>query len=408
MGSRIALVIGNDSYLNVVALERAGSDANSMARELGKAGFEVMLHRNLNYRSMVKAIDALKSKINGGDQVVVFFAGHGVQIRAGSYLLPVDIEIASETIVEKTAYSLNDLTEMLSAAKSSFALVIVDACRDNPLKLNGRSIGGAGGLNAIEPPKGQMVVYSASRGQQALDKLDSKDLNPNGVFTREFVSRMNRSGLRIDDLVHEVQDAVETLARTVNHEQRPAVYSEARGSFYFFPPTSIQIRQQKQLPPAEKATEKIENVNWEIMKNDSIPSHSVPSKINQYPQTSEPVVKSNAMSAALLSIEKTPQRFQIHVYDLIMGDVYSDIKSINVNKSNWATTIGFSYRGNTNVSFQPDFEGSPLVVGSYRVNIPLRGATVVKVSLTFDRDGTARGEWRNMGFSGTFDITKKY
>jgi hypothetical protein len=31
----------------------------------------------------------------------------------------------------------------------------------------------------------------------------------------------------------EVQDSVETLAKTVSHEQRPAVYNEARGNFYF-------------------------------------------------------------------------------------------------------------------------------------------------------------------------------
>ncbi|MBN8518142.1 MAG: SUMF1/EgtB/PvdO family nonheme iron enzyme [Candidatus Accumulibacter sp.] len=238
-GRRMALVIGNDAYEKVARLEKAGNDALAMARELRAAGFEVLEHRNLNYRGMVKAVETFINRITGGDQVVVFFAGHGVQIRSGSYLLPVDIEASSEGEVEKTAYGLTDLTERLSEAKASFALVIVDACRDNPLKSKGRSVGSTRGLSAIEPPKGQMVVYSASKGQQALDRLSDHDQDPNGVFTREFIARMKRPGVRIEDLVREVQDAVEVLASKISHEQRPALYNESRGSFFFYGPTVV-------------------------------------------------------------------------------------------------------------------------------------------------------------------------
>jgi TPR repeat protein len=86
-----------------------------------------------------------------------------------------------------------------------------------------------------------MVIYSASRGQQALDRLNEKDTNPNSVFTREFIARMRKPGVKVDDLMREVQEAVETLASSVSHEQRPAIYNESRGNFYFFGPTKIQI-----------------------------------------------------------------------------------------------------------------------------------------------------------------------
>jgi hypothetical protein len=241
-GQRLALVIGNDDYQKVSKLHKAGGDASAMARELKSAGFEVSLHLDLNYQDLVKAVEVFSNRINGGDQVVVFFAGHGVQIKTGSYLLPVDIEPSSESRVEKTAYGLADLTDKLSEAKASFALVIVDACRDNPLKKNGRSIGGSRGLSAIEPPKGQMVIYSASKGQQALDSLGDSDRNLNGVFTREFIKSMQRPGVRIEDLVREVQNSVETLALTVEHEQRPAIYNEARGNFYFYAQNTEQIQ----------------------------------------------------------------------------------------------------------------------------------------------------------------------
>ena len=235
---RIALVIGIDTYQHVTPLQKAGNDAVAMATELRAAGFEVVLHRDLNYRAMVKAMESLYNSITGGDEVVVFFAGHGVQIKSGSYLLPIDIEATSESEVEKTSYALNDLMEHLGAAKAAFALVLIDACRDNPLRSRGRNLGMGRGLNPPDPPKGQMVVYSASRGQQALDRLNDRDTNPNGVFTREFISRMRRPGLRVEDMVREVQDSVERLARSVSHEQRPALYNEARGNFYFYAPVA--------------------------------------------------------------------------------------------------------------------------------------------------------------------------
>lgn len=247
---RLALVIGNDNYLAVSKLYKAGNDASAMARELSAAGFAVQLHKNLNYRGMVKAVEVFANGIAGGDEVIIFFAGHGVQIKAGSYLLPTDIEAINESEVEKTAYELNALTDKLSEAKPRFSLIIVDACRDNPLKNRGRSVGSSRGLSAIEPAKGQMVVFSASKGQQALDRLHDHDANPNGIFTRELIARMRVPGLKIDDLMREVQDAVEMLALSVHHEQRPAIYNEARGSFYFLPQRKFNLQISRLSHPA--------------------------------------------------------------------------------------------------------------------------------------------------------------
>jgi hypothetical protein len=263
---RVALVIGNDNYQFVSRLQKAGNDATAMARELRAAGFEVLLHRDLNYRGMVKAVNTLTNALAGGDEVVLFFAGHGVQIGSGSFLLPVDIEASSEVEVEKTSYALNDLMDQLGQARAAFSLILVDACRDNPLKSKGRSVGATRGLNPPDPPKGQMVVYSASRGQQALDRLSDNDANPNGVFTREFIARMRRPGVRVEDLVREVQDSVESLARTVSHDQRPALYNEARGNFYFFGPATVQVAPPGAAAAAPVSAEQREDRFWDDAK----------------------------------------------------------------------------------------------------------------------------------------------
>jgi murein DD-endopeptidase MepM/ murein hydrolase activator NlpD len=131
-----------------------------------------------------------------------------------------------------------------------------------------------------------MVVYSASKGQQALDRLSDKDANPNSVFTREFIARMKRPGVKIEELVREVQDAVEALAGTIQHEQRPAIYNEARGNFYFFGPTTVRVGSTPSpapyLAPA-RTPEQIEDETWNIIKIASDQT-SLEEYLKQYPK----------------------------------------------------------------------------------------------------------------------------
>lgn len=245
---RLALVIGNDNYQQVGKLQKAGNDADAIARELQAAGFEVARYRDLEYKAMVKAFEGFYDRIKGGDEVAVFYAGHGVQTRTGSYLLPIDIDGDTESQVEKTSYSVNDILEELDKAKPQFSLIVIDACRDNPLRSRGRTIGATRGLTPPDVAKGQVVMFSAGRGQQALDSLNERDTNPNGVFTRELVTRMRRPGLSVDALGLEVRSSVELLAASVGHQQRPYIANESSGSFYFFSPTAATTAPLPQTP----------------------------------------------------------------------------------------------------------------------------------------------------------------
>ena len=137
-----------------------------MARELKAAGFDVELQLDANYRKMSKTIDAFVSRISGGDQVVVFYAGHGVQIKSGNYLLPTDLEKGTENEIERFSYSLDDLTARLSEARASFSLVIIDACRNNPIAVAKRSVGASRGLSPVEPPKGKWLYFLQVAGKR--------------------------------------------------------------------------------------------------------------------------------------------------------------------------------------------------------------------------------------------------
>ena len=229
---RQALVIGNDAYQAVPKLLNARADARAMAKQLEATGFKVTLLFDLTERTMKDALRTFRTSVEGGDEVIVFFAGHGVQLGAANYLLPVDIRGDSEEQVKDEAIRLQRILDDLSERKARFSLAIVDACRDNPFKGSGRAIGGRG-LAPAAAASGQMVIFSAGTGQQALDRLGDKDKDPNGLFTRIFLREMAKPGVPIDRVVRTVRNAVVQMAKSVGHEQVPALYDQTLGDFYF-------------------------------------------------------------------------------------------------------------------------------------------------------------------------------
>ena len=75
-----------------------------------------------------------------------------------------------------------------------------------------------------------------------------------------------------------VQDSVETLAKSVSHEQRPAVYNEARGNFYFFGPTTVQVIPAQQKPD----TNALELALWDSAKTATTVAE-VQAYLNRFP-----------------------------------------------------------------------------------------------------------------------------
>jgi hypothetical protein len=78
-----------------------------------------------------------------------------------------------------------------------------------------------------------MIIFSAGSGQQALDKLRPSDTEKNSVFTRVFMKEMLKPGLSIDRVLRNVRNEVVRLARSVGHDQTPALYDQTIGEFYF-------------------------------------------------------------------------------------------------------------------------------------------------------------------------------
>jgi uncharacterized caspase-like protein len=203
---------------------------------LGKAlvelGYKVTVRQDLTEKEMKSALRQFRNEVEGGDEVLFFYAGHGVQLGSANYLLPIDIKGDSEEQVKDEAIELQRVLDSFNEKRVKLTLAVIDACRDNPFPKSGRAIGGRG-LAPTTAATGQMVVFSAGSGQQALDKLGPGDKDPNGLFTRVFLNEIRTPGVRVDNVIREVRKKVVDAAKAIGHDQVPAIYDQVVGDFYF-------------------------------------------------------------------------------------------------------------------------------------------------------------------------------
>jgi uncharacterized caspase-like protein len=238
--ARLAFVAGNDAYRNISVLKNAVYDAQSMAAALEDAGYATTVSVNADLKTFKDELRRFRQRVKGGDEVVIFFSGHGVNMDGQNYLLPVDVRGETPDELRDDSISLSQVLADLRTLRPAFTLVITDACRNNPFEGKTRNLGGRG-LAAPAGAAGEMILYSAGEGQTALDRLGPNDSTRNGVFTRVLLQEMKRPGLPVDQVMRNVRSEVYRLAKGVNHEQVPAIYDQVIGQFFFFPSTGGSV-----------------------------------------------------------------------------------------------------------------------------------------------------------------------
>ena len=222
---RVALIIGNDAYKGLKPLDNAVNDARAMAAELKGLGWATTVKVNAGRREMNGAMADFSEQLAGGAVGLFYYAGHGIEAGGQNFLVPVDAVLEREADLSSEAVDAGRLVQAMKTAKNRLNIVILDACRDNPLK--GRS--GSRGL-AVLPASGAglFLAYAAGPGEKAEDGAKGA----NGVFTAELVKALREPGLRIEDVFKKATTGVR--ARTAG-KQVPWVQASIEGDFYFRP-----------------------------------------------------------------------------------------------------------------------------------------------------------------------------
>ncbi|ACT91837.1 caspase family protein [Dyadobacter fermentans] len=215
---RIALVVGNSSYQAGSQLQNPENDAKAITRKLTGLGFEVIERIDARQGDLRAAVAAFGSSIQDQDLEVALFyyAGHGIQVGGRNYLVPVDINPRSEMELKVLAVSADDVLDQMSAADEHSQrtnIMILDACRDNPLSRSWTRGSGARGLASMSAPPGSLITFSTKPGFTALDGDGT-----NSPYTAELLKALDVPGLRLEDIFRTVRIRVMELT---NRQQVP-------------------------------------------------------------------------------------------------------------------------------------------------------------------------------------------
>ena len=222
---RVALVIGNSNYQQS-PLKNPVNDANAMAESLRRLGFSVILKLDANQREMELAIDEFGRKLVGGQHVALFyFAGHGVQVDGSNYLIPTEAAIRRQSDVRYKAVDVGQVLGAMGEATDNLNIVILDACRDNPLPRSFRS--SARGLAQVHGPKGTIIGFATSPGSTAADGEGD-----HGVYTKHLLESLPEPGISIEQVFKRVLQGVNAETGGL---QTPWTESSFTGDFSFNP-----------------------------------------------------------------------------------------------------------------------------------------------------------------------------
>ena len=170
--SRLALIIGNSEYQQIGRLDNPANDARLISEKLKEIGFEVRLHQNLKESDFNKIIKDLSKNSDKYDSTLIYYAGHAVQLNGVNYLLTTNQE--PPTTEEDIKLSSINADDLVNAIRSPLKIVILDACRNNPivqqtLKTKGRGILSRGLAAPTQTSGGVFVAYATQAGNVASD-----------------------------------------------------------------------------------------------------------------------------------------------------------------------------------------------------------------------------------------------
>jgi uncharacterized caspase-like protein len=226
---RAALVIGNAHYSAVNPLRNTLNDAHDICDALSELGYSASCFTEVkDAREFRARIQDFATSLKPKTEVLFYYAGHAIQMKGESYLVPVRAKLRAQADVATEAVPLKFIMTQLLQAKHYVNIMILDACRNNPWAANPQGM--AAGLAPISAiPRGTMIMY----GTASNDVSDDGE-GRNGTLTKNLLANLKSPGLTADEFFKRVSEGVQAdSAAAVGHTQTPALYTNFTGEFCF-------------------------------------------------------------------------------------------------------------------------------------------------------------------------------
>lgn len=221
---RIALVIGNGNYPDG-KLANSENDSRSMAEVLQKLGFTVLKYENLTQSQMKKAIDDFGLRLQNADVGLLYYSGHGIQVKGYNYFVPVDAFLKTIDNVEYDCVQIDRVLALMELAGTNTNIVMLEACMTNPFERNWNSNMTNRGLAFMNAPKGTCISYAAAPGT-TVSNISGK----NGLYTSAILESILVPDITIERMFHNVRSIV---AQNSQKQQIPWESTSLTEEFYF-------------------------------------------------------------------------------------------------------------------------------------------------------------------------------
>lgn len=221
---KIALVIGNSDYAYGSFLANPVNDAEDIAFKLEELGFDVIQGFDLTGRGILEKVDELANRSSQYDVALFYYAGHGIQHKGVNYLVPVDVNLKSETDLQFDCVPANRVLSRLEEEKCKMKIIILDACRNDPFEKSWNRSLIVRGLAPMDAPVGTFIAFSTAPGSVAKDGTGK-----NSPYAEALLLVLDESGLNIHDVFQNVHDIV---VNETGKEQHPWTSSSLTGRLY--------------------------------------------------------------------------------------------------------------------------------------------------------------------------------
>ena len=285
--AKYALVIGNADYGSVSnSLKNPVTDARAIANKLHDLlKFKVVCVENANSDEMRLAFaafcDRLRTAASGAEKSVgvLYYAGHGVQVRGENYLLPVKETIRTESNLIDKSLRLSDLlTQMRQAGETCIAFL--DCCRDNPFP---KSSGADGAARALPTGNGLAAPIVRSDGlfisfATAPDSFAFDGVGANSIYTGALLGNIGKQNNTIFSMMIDVRLSV---GASTKWRQLPWDQYSLVDNFGFNYEDGFDPRN---LPSPQELKRKREEEYWTLTRGTDSPD-LIRSFIGQFPQS---------------------------------------------------------------------------------------------------------------------------
>ncbi len=243
-GQYYALVIGNNNYKKIPALDTPVNDATVVSNVLkDKYGFKTKLLINASRYQILSELNKLRAKLTEKDNLLIYYAGHGEldKVNMRGHWLPVDAD------ADNTANWISTvaITDILNTMSVKHIMVVSDSCYSGAMTRSSLARIEAGS-DSIKKSKWLQAMLKA-RSRTVLTSGGLKPVMDGGggkhsVFANAFIRALSQNDTLLEgqSLYRKVSAGIVAIAAEYGIEQVPE-YAPIRhaghesGEFFFVP-----------------------------------------------------------------------------------------------------------------------------------------------------------------------------